>query len=165
VAAQSHPAAVGRSRCDRDIVFLWLLDGSFGSSMRCCGKLAGLPRSRWFAHDDTALAAVIVPTVWKAYPFFTLTLLAALQAVRPACTKRPGSTVQRRGSGFVHHLAGIPHRRRCGDPEHALAARIRHHLSHQPAAARSRDRDASVRIYQEAFSFFRMGTGSALGLC
>src|SRR5207248_11804002 len=35
----------------------------------------------WFANDDTALGAVIVATIWKAYPFFTLTLLAGLQAI------------------------------------------------------------------------------------
>ena len=64
------------------IVFLWLLDGSFGvvnALLRQAGWLA--TDLAWFANDDTALGAVIVATVWKAYPFFTLTLLAALQAI------------------------------------------------------------------------------------
>src|SRR5437016_10892888 len=64
------------------IVFLWLLDGSFGvvnALLRQAGWLA--TDLAWFANEDTALASVIVPTVWKAYPFFTLTLLAALQSI------------------------------------------------------------------------------------
>jgi multiple sugar transport system permease protein len=35
----------------------------------------------WYSTESTALFAVIVPTVWKAYPFFTLTLLAAMQSI------------------------------------------------------------------------------------
>ena len=64
------------------IVFLWLLDGSFGVVNALLRQADGSPPT-WpgSANDDTALAAVIVPTVWKAYPFFTLTLLAALQAI------------------------------------------------------------------------------------
>jgi multiple sugar transport system permease protein len=49
------------------IVFLWLLDGSFGvvnAILRQAGWLT--TDLAWFANEDTALAAVIVPTVWKA---------------------------------------------------------------------------------------------------
>jgi len=35
----------------------------------------------WYTNESTALIAVIVPTLWKGYPFFTLTLLAAMQSI------------------------------------------------------------------------------------
>ena len=64
------------------IVFLWMFDASFGVVnylLRSAGY-AGADIA-WYSTESTALFAVIVPTVWKAYPFFTLTLLAAMQSI------------------------------------------------------------------------------------
>jgi multiple sugar transport system permease protein len=64
------------------IVFLWMFDASFGvvnHLLRAAGY-AGTDIA-WYSGESTALFAVIVPTVWKAYPFFTLTLLAAMQSI------------------------------------------------------------------------------------
>ena len=64
------------------IIFLWLFDASFGVvnyALRSTGLIA--TDVAWYTTESTALFAVIVPTVWKAYPFFTLTLLAALQSI------------------------------------------------------------------------------------
>jgi multiple sugar transport system permease protein len=64
------------------IVFLWMLDASFGvvNHLLRAGGYAGGDIA-WYSSESTALLAVIVPTVWKAYPFFTLTLLAAMQSI------------------------------------------------------------------------------------
>ena len=63
------------------ILFLWLLDSSYGL-VDTVLRRAGLPGDiAWFTDEDMALYAVIVPTVWKGIPFFTLMLLAALQAI------------------------------------------------------------------------------------
>ena len=150
------------------IVFLWLLDGSFGlvnALLRRAGWLA--TDLAWFAHDDTALAAVIVPTVWKAYPFFTLTLLAALQAIPVSLYEAAlvdGATSWQRFRYIT--WPGIR-------PSAALAAILNTlwalrefdiiYLTTGGGPDRATE-TLAVRIYQEAFSFFRMGTASALGV-
>ena len=35
----------------------------------------------WYTNESTALIAVVIPTIWKSYPFVTLTLLAAMQSI------------------------------------------------------------------------------------
>ena len=150
------------------IVFLWLLDGSFGvvnALLRQAGWLA--TDLAWFANDDTALAAVIVPTIWKAYPFFTLTLLAALQAI-PASLYE-AARVDGASSWQRFRYITWPGIR----PSAALAAilntlwALREFDIIYLTTAGGPDRATetlAVRIYQEAFSFFRMGTASALGV-
>lgn len=63
------------------ILFLWLLDSSYGLANAILRR-AGLPGdTAWFTDEDMALFAVVLPTIWKGFPFFTLMLLAALQAI------------------------------------------------------------------------------------
>jgi multiple sugar transport system permease protein len=64
------------------IAFLWLMQPSFGV-VNYVLRSAGWIQTdvSWFASTETALGAVIVPTVWKTYPFFTVMLLAALQSI------------------------------------------------------------------------------------
>ena len=63
------------------ILFLWLLDSSYGLGNALL-RHVGLPGdTAWFTDEDVALYAVVVPTVWKGFPFFTLMLLAALQTI------------------------------------------------------------------------------------
>ena len=64
------------------IGFLWILQPSFGVlnfMIRSLGLAEG--DINWFGDARLALAAVIFPTVWKTYPFFTIMLLAALQTI------------------------------------------------------------------------------------
>lgn len=64
------------------VIFLWLMDSSYGvvnSILRQVGLID--QNVGWFTDIDTAMMAVIVPTTWKYYPFFTLVMLAALQSV------------------------------------------------------------------------------------
>ena len=64
------------------IVFLWMFDASFGVVNYLLRSAGYAPTDiAWYSGESTALFAVIVPTVWKAYPFFTLTLLAAMQSI------------------------------------------------------------------------------------
>ncbi len=64
------------------VVFLWMFDASFGV-VNYLLRVTGIATSdiAWYSTESTALFAVIVPTIWKAYPFFTLTLLAAMQSI------------------------------------------------------------------------------------
>jgi len=64
------------------ILFLWLLDPSYGVVNYLLRSL-GLIRVdvAWLSSEETALFSVILATIWKSFPFFTLTLLAALQSI------------------------------------------------------------------------------------
>jgi multiple sugar transport system permease protein len=150
------------------IVFLWLLDGSFGivnALLRDAGWLT--TDLAWFATDDTALAAVIVATIWKAYPFFTLTLLAALQAI-PASLYE---AAQVDGAGAWQRFRFItwPGLRAAASLAVILntlwALREFDIIYLTTGGGPDRATETlAVRIYQEAFAFFRLGTASALGV-
>lgn len=64
------------------IAFLWILQPSFGV-LNFMLRESGLIDSdvNWFGNPSIALLAVIFPTVWKTYPFFTIVLLGALQTI------------------------------------------------------------------------------------
>jgi len=150
------------------IVFLWLLDGSFGvinSLLRQAGWLS--TDLAWFANDDTALGAVIVATVWKAYPFFTLTLLAALQTI-PATLYEAGRVDGATAWQRFRYITwpGIRAAAALGAILNTLWA-LREFDIIFITTGGGPDRATetlAVRIYQEAFTFFRMGTASALGV-
>lgn len=148
--------------------FSWMLDGSFGvvnHLLRSVGLIG--ENVAWLADSRTAMAGVIIPTVWKFYPFFTLVLLAALQAVPgelyeaarmdgarawqqfrhvtwPALRAPAALAIVITGVGvfrefdFIFPLTG-------GGPDDAT-------------------RTLAVRIYNEAFEFFGFGVSAALGV-
>jgi multiple sugar transport system permease protein len=148
--------------------FRWLLDASFGVLnylLRSVGLLS--ENVAWLADGRTAMVAVVIPTVWKFYPFFTLVLLAALQAVPgvlyeaarvdgaapwqqfrnitwPALRSPAALAIVITGIGvfrefdFIFPLTG-------GGPDDATQT-------------------LAIRIYNEAFEFFEMGTAAALGM-
>jgi multiple sugar transport system permease protein len=62
------------------VAWLWLLDGSYGL-INGLLRSVGIQGVAWYARSDTAMVAIILPTLWKAFPFFTLTALAAMQAI------------------------------------------------------------------------------------
>jgi multiple sugar transport system permease protein len=65
--------------------FLWLLDGSYGAGNFILMKLGVISEYiPWLARPDTAMIGVILPSVWKEFPFYTLILLAALQNIPPS---------------------------------------------------------------------------------
>lgn len=64
------------------IGFLWIMQPSFGVFNYILRALGLITQDiNWFGSGDLALLAVIMPTVWKTYPFFTIMLLAALQTI------------------------------------------------------------------------------------
>jgi multiple sugar transport system permease protein len=67
------------------ICFLWMLDPSYGV-INYVMKSAGLIQKNlgWFSDPKLAMISAILPTVWKGYPFFTITLLASLQSIPEA---------------------------------------------------------------------------------
>ncbi len=67
------------------VAFRWLYDTLFGPFNYFLLR-AGLISSPlpWLASPDTAMLAVIILCIWKAYPFVMLILLAGLQSISPA---------------------------------------------------------------------------------
>ncbi|MDX2917521.1 MULTISPECIES: carbohydrate ABC transporter permease [Streptomyces] len=148
--------------------FSWMLDASYGvvnHLLRTVGLIED--NVAWLADPDTALIAVILPTVWKYYPFFTLVLLAQLQSVPgelyeaarmdgasplqqflhvtwPAVRAASSLAIVITGIGvfrefdFIYPLTG-------GGPNEATQT-------------------LAIRIYNEAFQYFEMGTAAALGI-
>jgi len=150
------------------IVFLWLFDASFGVvnfGLRSIGLVGSV--IAWYTNEPTALFAVIVPTIWKAYPFFTLTLLAALQSI-PAnlyeAAEVDGATRWQRFVGVTWP----------GIRAAAVLALILNGLwvfrefdiifaatGGGPAKATE---TLGIRAYNEAFGYFYMGRAAVIGV-
>ncbi len=150
------------------IVFRWMFDGSYGvvnAVLRHTGLLtADIP---WFADGRTALAAVIVPTVWKAYPLITLTLLAAMQTI-------PGELYEASSVDGASAAARFRHITWPGIGPAAILAMLVSALwifrdidiiyaatGGGPAGA---TQTLALYVYNEAFQYFRMGTAAAVGM-
>jgi multiple sugar transport system permease protein len=63
-------------------IFWWLFDKTFGIFNYTLVSIGIVDKPiDWFLNPRAAMAAVSITTIWKGYPFFTIMLLAALQAV------------------------------------------------------------------------------------
>jgi multiple sugar transport system permease protein len=150
------------------IIFLWLFDAQFGVVnylLRSMGLITA--DIAWYTTESTALFAVIVPTLWKSYPFFTLTLLAAMQSIPGflyEAARVDGATAWQR---FVH--VTWP-----GIRSPATLALVLNGLwvfrefdlifastGGGPAKATE---TLGIRAYNEAFSYFYMGRASVIGV-
>jgi multiple sugar transport system permease protein len=149
------------------IMFLWVLDGSFGvfnAMLRSLGLLSG--EMPWFVDGRTSMLAVIITTVWKSYPLITLTILAALQSVPrelyEAANVDGANSAQQfgfitwpgiQGASFlvimisalgVFRDVDIIFSTTGGGPAHATET-------------------LALYVYKEAFHYFRMGAATAVG--
>src|SRR5437016_7527888 len=150
------------------IVFLWLFDASFGVvnyALRSLGLIT--IDVAWYTNESTALIAVMVPTIWKAYPFFTLTLLAALQSIPPNLYEAAdvdGASARQRFTNITWPGIRGP----------AVLALILNGLwtfrefdiifaatGGGPAKATE---TLGIRAYNEAFGYFYMGRAAAIGV-
>ncbi|MEU3270305.1 sugar ABC transporter permease [Saccharomonospora sp. NPDC006951] len=148
--------------------FSWMLDSSFGVINYLLRTVGLIDQNvAWLADSNTAMTAVIIPTVWKFYPFFTLVLVAALQAIPgdlyeaaridgasawqqfryvtwPALKTPAALAIVITGIGvfrefdFIFPLTG-------GGPDNATQT-------------------LAVRIYNEAFEYFSFGVSAAVGV-
>jgi multiple sugar transport system permease protein len=150
------------------IIFLWLLDSSFGvlnAMLRDVGLLKGdIP---WLTRPGVAMVGVIIPTIWKAYPFFTLTLLAALQTIPAAlyeAAKVDGANGFRR---FIHvTLPGIQGPAVLTTILQTLWV-LREFDIIYPMTGGGPDGSTetlALYVYNEAFGSFHLGTASVIGV-
>jgi multiple sugar transport system permease protein len=150
------------------IVFLWLFDASFGVTNYLLRTLGIIDTDiAWYSTESTALFAVIVPTIWKAYPFFTLTLLAALQSI-------PSDLYEAAAVDGVNRWQRFAHITWPGIRGPATLALVLNGLwafrefdiifaatGGGPAKATE---TLGIRAYNEAFGYFYMGRAAVVGV-
>ena len=64
------------------LLFTWLFDANYGIINMILKSMHLIDRNvKWITMGNTAKITVITATIWKSYPFFTLTLLAGLKGI------------------------------------------------------------------------------------
>ncbi len=63
-------------------IFIWMFNSSFGVINYLLLRTGIVDQPvQWFTQAVPALIAVVAATIWKGYPFFTISLLAGMQSV------------------------------------------------------------------------------------
>lgn len=64
------------------LLFSWMFDGNYGIINTILKSLNLIDQNiKWLSGGNSAMITVITSTIWKSYPFFTLTLLAGLKGI------------------------------------------------------------------------------------
>lgn len=148
--------------------FVWLLDASYGVVNYLLTSNGIVSENiEWFVDPNTAMIAVILPTVWKGYPFFTLMLLASLQSI-------PGDLYEAARVDGASATALFRWITWPGIKATSVLALVLNGLwvfrefdfiypttGGGPSGATE---TLAIKIYNEAFSFFHMGIASAIGI-
>ncbi len=150
------------------IAFLWLLDASYGV-MNHVLRSAGLISHdiAWFASPSTALVSVILPTIWKSFPFFALTLLAAMQNIPAELYEAARMDQANVWQRFLHIT--WPGVRGAGVLALVLnslwAFREFDIIFVTTGGGPTRATETlGIRAYLDAFSYFKVGEAAALGI-
>ena len=109
--------------------------------------LFGLPSHNWLGSRDTALACLIVVTIWKEAGFFMIFYLAALQSMSPNLAE--AAAIEGAGRWYFFrrvHLsaADADHAVRAGQCGDQLLPPGRSHRGHDPRRTGQRDLAAAV---------------------
>jgi multiple sugar transport system permease protein len=150
------------------IGFLWMFDASYGvvnAVLRSLGLIT--TDVAWFSTEATALYAVLLPAIWKCFPFFVLTLLAALQSIPAALYE--AARIDGASARQIFRYVTWPGIR--GAAALALVLQtlwvvkdfdiIFATTGGGPSRA---TQTLSLLVYEEAFQFFRLGVASAIGV-
>jgi multiple sugar transport system permease protein len=150
------------------LAFLWMFDASYGV-VNALLRSVGLASAdiAWFNNQATAPWAVLLPAIWKCFPFFVLTLLAALQSI-------PVALYEAARIDGANALQGFRYVTWPGIRGAAVLALILQTLwvvkdfdiifattGGGPSRA---TQTLSLLIYEEAFAFFRLGSAAAIGV-
>lgn len=149
-------------------LFLWILNASYGVLNYMLLKahlISGyIP---WLASLHWSIVGVIIPTVWKSYPFFTLLILAALQVIPKELYE--AAKVDGAGRWVTFRKVTWP-----GIQNAAYLALVlqllwtfREFEIIYPITAggpANSTQTLAIYLYNEVFQFFHMGYASALGV-
>ena len=86
-------------------IWLFFYTPGYGLLEQLTG-LVGLPGHNWLGSRDTALACLIVVTVWKEAGFFMIFYLAALQAIAPVLAE--AAAIEGAGRWYVFKRVTFP---------------------------------------------------------
>jgi multiple sugar transport system permease protein len=149
-------------------LFLWILNASYGVLNYLLLKThiisSYIP---WLASLHWSIVGVIIPTVWKSYPFFTLLILAALQVI-------PTELYEAAKVDGARHWTTFRRITWPGIQNAAFLALVLQLLwtfrefeiiypitAGGPAGS---TQTLAIYLYNEVFQFFHMGYASALGV-
>lgn len=149
-------------------LFLWILNSSYGVLNFILKQLhlidSYIP---WLASPDWAMVGVIIPTVWKSYPFFCLLILAALQTVPQ--TLYEAAAVDGAGAWARFRAVTWPGIRSAVYLASVLQVlwafrefEVIYPMTRGGPAGSTQT--LAIYVYNEAFQFFHMGYASALGV-
>ena len=150
------------------ILFLWMLNESFGvvnAVLLWTGVIDR--RIGWLTDVNYAMAGVLMPTIWKTYPFIAMSLIAAMKSIPTSLYEAAdidgASAVQK----FVHiTLPSVM-------PALMLSVIITSLLSFKEfdfiypltgGGPVNATETLAIRIYNEAFRFFRLEAAAATGV-
>ena len=150
------------------LTFSWMFNSAFGviNYLLLKANLIAQP-IHWFTSPGPALLAVILATAWKGYPFFTIMLIAGLQAIPGElyeAARVDGANVFQQ---FRHvTLPALRSVIAVGMVISSLWAFREFGIIHimtagGPAGA---TQTLAITIYKEAFEFYSMGYASAVGM-
>lgn len=150
------------------VAFLWMLTPTYGVVnfiLRTLGLIS--TDINWFGNPNTALLAVVLPTAWKAYPFFAVMLLAGLQSIPDDWYEAAAVD----GAGPLQQFRYVTWP---GVKRYAILALIFNAMhtfrefdfifAATQGGPSGATETIAIRIYNEAFRAFRMGSASALGI-
>lgn len=149
-------------------IFLWMLDGSFGvvNKLLVAVGLVDSPVA-WYSNPNTAMVAVIAPTVWKLFPFFAMILLASLQTVPNELYE----SARMDGAGLLMQYRAVTWPGIRGAAYAGLLIStlgVYREFDFIYPLTRGGPDDVTttlaISIYREAFQFSNMGFASALGI-
>jgi multiple sugar transport system permease protein len=148
------------------ITFLWMLDGSFGivnATLRSFG-ITGPP---WYVDRNTALVAVTLPAIWKAYPLITLVVLAALQSIPSElyeAARIDGASASREFRHITWPGIRGPATLALMISSLAVFRDVDIIFTSTRGGPSRLTETVSLFVYNEGFQYFRMGTAAAAGL-
>lgn len=150
------------------MVFMVIFDSSFGVANYLLARFHLIPGNiDWLGSPSTALATIIVTTIWKNCPFFMLMLLAGLQAIPTEFYE----AARVDGAGRVRQFVSItlPALQSVMTISLMLNAlwifREFDTIYVMTAGGPNRMTESlALSIYQEAFKYLHVGRASALGI-
>ncbi|CAN1558872.1 UgpA ABC-type sugar transport systems, permease components [Rhabdaerophilaceae bacterium] len=150
------------------VIFAWIFDSSFGLMNWLFLSLGFIDRTiNWFSDPDAAFAVVATTMIWKGYPFVSIMTLAGLQSI----PEDYYSAARVDGANGVQRLRYIT--MPCLMPVIGVTTvlvmlwifrdfSIIYVLT--GGGPLKATQTLSIMTYEQAFSFFRMGYASAIGV-